>query len=83
MRDIYELESTDAVILVDAASAFNRFNRKAALHNMQYLCPQFAMVLINTYRTSARLFIANGGEIESAEGTTQGCPLAMPFYGIV
>ena len=44
MRDIYELESTDAVILVDAANAFNRLNRKAALHNMQYLCPQFAMV---------------------------------------
>ena len=33
-------------------------------------------------RTPARLFLSNGNEIESAEGTTQGCPLAMPFYGI-
>ena len=49
---------------------------------MQYLCPEFALVLINTYRNPARLFLSNGSEIESAEGTTQGCPLAMPFYGI-
>ena len=69
-------------ILVDAANAFNRLNRTTSLHNMQFLCPVFAMVLINTYRAPSRLFIANGGEIESAEGTTQGCPLAMPFYGI-
>ena len=82
MKEIYELESTDAVILVDAANAFNRLNRAVALHNVQYICPPFAKVLINTYRNPARLFIANGGEIESAEGTTQGCPLAMPFYGI-
>jgi hypothetical protein len=82
MKDIYELENTDAVILVDAANAFNRLNRYAALHNMQYLCPAFSMVLINTYHSASRLFIAGAGEIESAEGTTQGCPLAMPFYGI-
>ena len=48
MKEIYDLESTDAVILVDAANAFNRLNRKVALHNMQYLCPEFAIVLINT-----------------------------------
>ena len=82
MKEIYELESTDAIILVDAANAFNRLNRSTSLHNIQYLCPAFAMVLINTYRAPSRLFIANGGEIESAEGTTQGCPLAMPYYGV-
>ena len=82
MKQIYELESTDAVILVDAANAFNRLNRQAALHNMQYLCPAFAIVLINTYRSPSRLFIVNGGEILSTEGTTQGDALAMQFYGI-
>ena len=51
MKQIYELESTDAVILVDAANAFNRLNPQAALHNMQYLCQAFAIVLINTYRS--------------------------------
>jgi hypothetical protein len=82
MKDIYEHESTDAIILVDAANAFNRLNRGVALHNMQYLCPPFATVLINTYRIPSRLFIGNGVEIESREGTTQGDTLAMPFYGI-
>ena len=83
MKEIFEYESTDAVILVDdAANAFNRLNRKVALHNMQYLCPNFATVLINTYRQSSRLFITGGGEIASAEGTTQGDSLAMQFYGI-
>jgi hypothetical protein len=49
---------------------------------MQYLCPEFATVLINTYRIPSRLFITNGGEIQSREGTTQGDTLAMQFYGI-
>ena len=60
MKEIYELETTDAVILVDAANAFNRLNRAVALHNVQYICPTFATVLINTYRTPARLFITSG-----------------------
>ena len=66
----------------DAANAFNRLNRKVALHNVQYLCPPFATVLINTYRIPSRLFIGSSGEIESQEGTTQGDTLAMSFYGI-
>ena len=82
MKKIFEEEGTDAIILVDAANAFNRLNRQAALHNMQYLCPPFAMVLINTYRLPARLFLSGGNEISSEEGTTQGDALAMAFYGI-
>ena len=41
-----------------------------------------AMALINTYRNPSRLFITGGEEIASQEGTTQGDPLAMPFYAI-
>ena len=82
MKIIYEKDSSDGVILVDAANAFNQLNRYVALHNMQYLCAPFAVILINTYRVPTRLFITGGGEIESSEGTTQGEPLAMPFYGI-
>ena len=82
MKQKFEQEATDAVLLVDAANAFNRLNRLAALHNIQYLCPPFATILINTYRNPARLFIVGGGEIESAEGTTQGDTLAMAFYGL-
>ena len=82
MKKIFEFESTDAIILVDAANAFNRLNRAAALHNIQFLCPPFATVLINTYRNPARLILLNGGEILSTEGTTQGDTLAMAFYGV-
>ena len=82
MRQIFNDDASDAVILVDAENAYNKLNRLVALHNIQYICPQFATVLINTYRLPARLFVSSGGEIKSAEGTTQGDTLAMPFYGL-
>ena len=82
MKRIFDEDGTDAIILVDAANAFNCLNRLAALHNIRFLCPTFSTVLINTYRISSRLFIMNGGEIKSTEGTTQGDTLAMQFYGV-
>ena len=82
MRKIFEDDTTDAVILVDASNAFNRLNRQAALHNIQYICPPLALTLINTYRNPARLFVVGGKEITSVEGTTQGDPLAMQFYAL-
>ena len=82
MREIYAEESTDAVLFVDASNAFNSMNRQALLHNIQYLCPAMSTYLRNCYNTPSRLFIAGGTELTSAEGTTQGDPLAMPGYGI-
>ncbi len=82
MREIFKKESSDAVILVDAANAFNNLNRMVALHNIQYICPPLATTLINTYRQPSRLFLPGGREILSQEGTTQGDPLAMQFYAL-
>jgi len=82
MRDVFEADTTDAVILVDASNAFNNLNRQAALHNIRYICPPLSQTLINTYRKPARLFIGGGKEIMSSEGTTQGDPLAMQFYAL-
>ena len=82
MRNIFESEDCEAVILVDATNAFNVLNRRVALHNMQYILPQFAVVLINTYRLPSRLIISGGKEILSQEGTTQGDNLAMAFYAL-
>ena len=82
MRQIYEAEETDAVLFIDASNAFNSLNRQALLHNIKYLCPPMATYLSNCYNTPARLFVTGGKEILSAEGTTQGCPMAMPSYGI-
>ena len=80
MRETFIQDDTDAVILVDASNAFNALNRKVALHNVQYIAPSFATILINTYRMPSRLFVAGGKEIVSQEGTTQGDNLAMSFF---
>ena len=57
------------------------FNRMAALHNIRHVCPSLATILINTYRAPSDLFI-DGDVLLSQEGTTQGDPLAMPFYAL-
>jgi len=81
MRDIFNDEDSDGILLVDARNAFNNLNRKAALLNVNRLCPALGKVLINTYRSAADLFV--GGEtIKSQEGTTQGDPLAMAMYAV-
>ena len=36
MKLKFECEATDAILLVDAANAFNQLNRLVALHNIQY-----------------------------------------------
>ena len=82
MKDVFKYENTDGVILVDASNAFNCLNHMVALHNIRYICPQFANILINTYRYPSRLFIAGGREILSQEGTTQGDNFAMSFHGL-
>ena len=82
MKLIFEQESTDGVILVDASNAFNSLNRKAALHNIRIICPEFSTVLINTYRLPVSMFIQGRGEILSVEGITQGDNLPMSFYAL-
>ena len=81
MREQFQLESSEAVILVDAANAFNAVNRKVLLHNIRILCPEFSTIAINMYRSECRLFVG-GTEISSQEGTTQGDNLAMSLFAI-
>ena len=82
MRSIFDTDDTDAVLLIDASNAFNSLNRAAALHNISVLCPSIATYAINTYRRHARLFVMGGKELLSAEGTTQGDPVAMSLYAV-
>ena len=82
MNSLFQHEETDAVLLVDVSNAFNSLNRAAALHNIRIVCPAVATFAINTYRASARLFVTGGKELVSAEGTTQGDPLAMCLYAL-
>ena len=81
MKELYEEENSEAVIMIDSSNAFNSMNRAVALNNLQVLCPTIATYLINTYRQPSRLFVI-GGELKSSEGTTQGDPLAMPWFSI-
>ena len=82
MKDIFDEEDTDGVLLIDATNAFNSINREVLLHNIRYLCPPMAIYIRNCYKRYSRLFISGGGEIKSVEGTTQGDPLAMAAYGV-
>ena len=82
VQKLFENDDCEAVLLVDADNAFNRLNRSVALWNIQFICPYLAAYATNCYQTSARLFICGGAEIQSEEGTTQGDPLAMPFYAL-
>ena len=86
MREIFEDEETEAVLLVDAENAFNQLNRGAALHNIKEICPSFHRYLANTYQLPARLIInGHNGEIDdilSEEGSTQGDVPAMAMYAI-
>jgi hypothetical protein len=81
LREAFMDEKTEAILLVDADNAFNSQNRKVALHNIQFTCPSLATTLINIYRAPSELHI-DGEVILSQEGTTQGDPLAMPFYAL-
>ena len=81
MRSVFELPSCQAILLVDAANAFNNLNWKTALINIHHSCPSIAPAPINTYRHESSLYI--GGEIiPSREGSTQGDPLAMPMFAL-
>ena len=48
-------------MLIDASNAFNQMNRSAALDNIQIMCKEMALYVINTYRSPSRLFICGGG----------------------
>ena len=78
MRNIFDADETDAVLLIDASNAFNALNRAVPEYCVQ---PQQLIRLTTTmYRQPARFFITGGQELKSAEGTTQGDPLAMSMY---
>ena len=81
VKEMFQDEGTQGVLLVDATNAFNCLNRNVALHNIQFNCPEIATILINTYRRPPVLMI-DGQELLSEEGTTQGDPLSIPMYAI-
>ena len=57
VRSLLLNESSAGALLVDASNAFNSLNRATALHNIQYLCPPIANLVINCYRSPSSLFV--------------------------
>ena len=82
MRKIYEEQEVEGVLFVDATNAFNTLNRKIALHNIKFVCPDLQNALTNCYQSPIRLFVSGKGEITSREGTTQGDPLGMAMFAL-
>ena len=82
LKTMYEDEDTHGILLVDTYNAFNRLNRRVALHNTSVMCPELYKYLVNTYRKVAKLYKPNskGLFILSQEGTTQGDNCASAFY---
>ena len=90
MREIFEHEDCEAVLLVDAKNAFNTLKRSTMLHNINIKCPTLGMYAENTYNKPSDLYIDNNTNnngcsvsvIKSMEGTTQGDPIAMAMYAL-
>ena len=78
----FEEDSCEALLMVDADNAFNRLNRKVAMHNIQRSCPPLHQFLHNGYKEPAKLHLGDGTYILSEEGATQGCNLAMAKYAL-
>ena len=81
IRWMFEDSENDGILFVDASNAFSSLNRAVALINIQRISRIISPILINTYRSEARLFVM-GKVILSKEGTTQGDPLAMAMYAL-
>ena len=65
MRKIYEDQSAEAALLVDASNALNSINRNVFLHNVEVICSSITRYVKNCYSVNSRLFIIGGGEIQS------------------
>ena len=45
MKNLFEKEDTEAVVLVDVDNAYNIINHQAALHNINIIHPSFSTIL--------------------------------------
>ena len=56
MCDLFQIDETEAVLLVDAENAFNSIKRKAVLHNIFVTCPILPTFVSNCYLVPAQPF---------------------------
>ena len=81
--EMFNKESTEAVLMVDASNAFNAINREAFLHNTKILCPSISTYINNYYSSPRDLYIQGEQSIKSEKGTTiKGDPTAMAIHAL-
>ena len=61
MQEMYNVEGTECIFLVNAKNASNNLNLEADLHTVHYICPALATCLQNCYQFPSCLFVAGGG----------------------
>ena len=81
LREKFEYDDSEAMLLIDAKNAFISLNRSLPLQNIELICPSIVTALRNSYDSPSNLYV-NGKILLSQEGTTQGDPLAMSMYGL-
>ena len=60
VNEMFNQQTSDAMLLVDASNTFNTINRQAALHNIEYIYPSIATILYNNYNAPVmRMFITH------------------------
>ena len=52
MKETYNNEQCDCLLMVDAINAFNSLNRKAVRRNTKMICPNLAHFIENSNKTS-------------------------------
>ena len=82
MHTIFEDEKTDAVLLANAANAFNSVNRQVFLRNICIIHPPITTYVRNFFTLPSWLFIIGGTKIPLSDRTTQGNPTCMSMYAI-
>ena len=65
VRECFQQDRNEAVLLIVASNAFNSLNHIVALHNIRFECPAVSTNLINTYREPS----IDGEVIYSQQGT--------------
>ena len=69
LREKFEHDDSEAMLLIDAKNTFNSLNRSLALQNIELICPSIVTALRNSYDSPSNLYV-NGKLLLSQEGTT-------------
>ena len=80
IHTIYNDQTCETVLIVDASNAFNSINRNVFLHNITIKSLTIVIYVMNCCSTHSRLFIIGANETRSFAGTTQGDPVAMAVF---